>query len=293
MAIQVQHIVAKVEHLPMPSSAALQVLQLCTDESSGAREVADAISGDQSLTAEVLRIANSSFFNYPREIANIQRAIVILGFNLVKDIAVSFAFRNFYRALSRGLVINLKHTWEHALLTGAIARALAKPFALNFPDTLFVGGLLHDIGKLVLATTLKNDYGLLLKQVNGEEHHLFMVEQETWGFHHGDAGGILIERWHLPEILVKMVSYHHNPADFSGKAEEFRSVQAVYLSNLLAHCYHRSNITLEEMSALDKNFQQYFPFTEAEFHSLAKTVDAALRSDRQLAALGLTIPELV
>ena len=63
MAIQVQHIVAKVEHLPMPSSAALQVLQLCTDESSGAREVADAISGDQSLTAEVLRIANSSFFN--------------------------------------------------------------------------------------------------------------------------------------------------------------------------------------------------------------------------------------
>jgi HD-like signal output (HDOD) protein len=293
VAIQVKHIVAKVQHLPMPSAAALQVLQLCTDETTGAREVADAISGDQSLTAEVLRVANSSYFNYPREIANIQRAIVVLGFNLVKDIAVSFAFRNFYRTLSKGLVVNLKYTWEHALLTGAIARALAKPFALNFPDTLFVGGLLHDIGKLVLAITLKNDYGLLLKQINGAGHHLFMIEQDTWGFHHGDAGGILIERWHLPEILVKMVSYHHNPADFSGKVEEFRSIQVVYLSNLLAHCYHRSSITLEEIASLDNNFQQYFPFTEGEFHSLTKTVDAALRKDRQLAALGLIIPELV
>ena len=272
----------------MPKVAALQVIRLCSDEHSNASQIATAISGDQTLTTEVLRIANSSYFNYPREIANIQRAIVILGLNLIRDIAVSFAFRHYYKQFTGRLAIDFQTAWEHAVLTGAICRSLSGKFSLNIADTLFVGGLIHDIGKVALSVAIGQEYLELARFAAKNNTHLFLLEQEKWGFNHGDVGGILIERWQFPQILVNMITYHHYPADFSGSADVYRGIQVIYLSNLLAHCLRQESINLEDIIRLDANFTQLFPVSEREFEELVGGVKHALKNDRQLAAMGMT-----
>lgn len=282
MHYTIDDIVSRVHRLPMPNAAAMQVIRLCTDPEIKFSRLVDAISADQSLTAQVLRIANSSYFNYPRTVHTIDRALVILGTSLLKDIAVSLAFHSFCKGLSSTQQGIFEILWRHALETALICQALAPKFAPASGDILYVGGLLHDIGKLAEIHLIPETFNRLEAQSRRKNQRFYEIEQQEFNFHHGDVGGILIDHWNLPPALVKMVMFHHYPGDFSGTADEYRLVRTVYLGNILAHFIQHESASLEAVHRFDANFTNFFPIDESELTKLMNTIRETITRKRFL-----------
>ncbi len=282
MRYTIDDIVSRVQRLPMPNAAAMQVIRLCTDPEIKFARLVDAISTDQSLTAQILRIANSSYFNYPRTIYTIDRALVLLGTSLLKDIAVSLAFHSFCKGLSSTQQGFFEILWRHALETAIICQTLAPKFAPASGDILYVGGLLHDIGKLAEIHIIPDIFHRFETQSRQKNQRLYEIEQQEFNFHHGDVGGILIDHWNLPPALVKMVRFHHYPGDFSATADEYRLVQTVYLGNILAHFIQQESAMLDTIHQYDPNFTHFFPMDQRELTELMNHTREAINRKRFL-----------
>ena len=282
MKYDLDEMAASVDRLPLPSPAAITLIQLCSEETVSITDITRVISSDQGLTAQVLRVANSSYFNYPRRIDSINRAVVILGFRQLTDIALSFAFSSFSRGLSLPRRFNPDALWQHALLTATTARVVARFFHSEKENLAYTGGLLHDIGKLVLAQVAGDDYLKLQELPDRADQRLYVMEEKTFGFHHGDVGGILIDRWNLPLALVNMVTYHHYLGDFSGDPGSYKLLEFVYLSNLLAHYVQQNWQTMADIEAYDANFSHYFQIEAAAFTALIDSVHGDIQKNALL-----------
>jgi putative nucleotidyltransferase with HDIG domain len=170
-------------------------------------EIGSIIEKDQVLAAKVLRLANSPFYGFPSRIGSVPHAVIVLGFNVVKGLTLCAS------ALSIMKDAGMDQLWRHSLGVAIAANLLASRLEIKNPEELFVAGLLHDIGKVVLyvkwpevGTSINN-----ARQAGGDRS-LFDVEQDVTGLSHADIGGCLANAWHLPITLREPILYHHNPA---------------------------------------------------------------------------------
>ena len=187
-----------------------QLIALVGDPRSSARQVARLISTDQALTAKILRVANSAFYGFPRKIATVQLAIVVLGFNAVKNLALSVTVLKRFSAGTDHRLFDRQRFWEHAIGCGVAARMLAKRFGGRDGEA-FVAGILHDIGKLILIEYAHDEFTDALELAEQEDIPIGQAEEEVLGVTHAEVGGWLAERWNLPEPLAHSISAHHNP----------------------------------------------------------------------------------
>jgi two-component system cell cycle response regulator len=268
MDYNLEELVKKVDRLPTQLTVATKVVVLCSDPQTHISKLIEVISSDLSIFCQVLRIANSPYFNYPQEITAIEQAIIVLGSNLLRDIVLSIAINSIYQSLKVNSDFNLNELWEHAFLTGLVGRALAERYDPERKDILFIGGLFHDIGKLVQSQIIEKDFLLIFIKSRRENEKLHILERRILGFHHGDVGGFLLQKWNLPEIVVQMVKFHHFPIEYIGEDEQLRMVRFIYLSDLLAHFIQNDLQTIADMDKLDKQFNQYFTFSNEEFAKL-------------------------
>ncbi len=282
MSYQLDQLVDQIKKLPTLNGVAFQVIQLCSDPDTSISQLVKVISVDQSLTAQILRIANSSYFNYPRTIASLERAIVVLGFNLLRDIAVSIAIYSFYKGFSNQQRVDLENQWHHSIVTAFAGRAIAEKMDPAAKETLFIAGLLHDLGKVVELRLLPDEFPLLLEKSRQEGLRLDVVESRLLGFHHGDVGGLLFERWNLPEKLQHSTRYHHHPDAFEGDPAIASFVRQTYLANVVAHYLEGEQIGLEAVVAYDPEFPNYFSFSEEEFVGLTEYVQELIAQNRAL-----------
>lgn len=268
MDYNLNELVKKVDRLPTQVTIATKVVVLCSDPQTHISKLIEVISSDLSIFSQVLRIANSPYFNYPREITTLEQAITVLGSNLLKDVVLSIAIHSLYQSIKVNSDFNLNELWEHAFLTGLIGRALAEKYDPEKKDVLFIGGLFHDIGKFVQNQIIEKDFILIFIKSRRENEKLHILERRILGFHHGDIGGHLLQKWNLPEIVVQMVKFHHFPVEFTGEDEELRLIRFVYLSDLLAHFIQNNFRNIADMNTLDEEFNQYFTFSKKEFDQL-------------------------
>lgn len=169
-------------------------------------EIGSIIEKDQVLAAKVLRLANSPFYGFPSRIGSVPHAVIVLGFNVVKGLTLCAS------ALSIMKDAGMDQLWRHSLGVAITANFLAARLEIKNPEELFVAGLLHDIGKVVLYVKWP-EVGTSIKdtlQVGGDRS-LFDVEQDVTGLSHADIGGCLANAWHLPITLREPILYHHNP----------------------------------------------------------------------------------
>lgn len=169
-------------------------------------EIGSIIEKDQVLAAKVLRLANSPFYGFPSRIGSVSHAVIVLGFNVVKGLTLCAS------ALSIMKDAGMDQLWRHSLGVAITANLLATRLEIKNPEELFVSGLLHDIGKVVLYVKW-SDVGNCIKDAltSGGDRSLFEVELELTGLSHADIGGCLADAWHLPITLREPVLYHHNP----------------------------------------------------------------------------------
>lgn len=280
MSLEVEQIVKEIDRLPTLNTVAFQVIQLCSDEATSISDLVKVISSDQSLTAQILRVANSSYFNYPKTIYSLDRAIVILGFNLLKEISVSISIYSFYRGLKTSKNFAVDELWQHSLMTAFVGRSLAEVYDPGSSELFYVVGLLHDIGKLAMDLMMPKDYSFVVEKAKQEGLRLDIIEKRFLGFHHGDVGSELLRRWNLPDVMVEITRYHHYPKEFEGDAEIFRLIRFNYLSNLLAHYVGDELDGIESLIQLDSNFSDYFSYESDEFEELVRTISKSIEQNQ-------------
>jgi putative nucleotidyltransferase with HDIG domain len=169
--------------------------------------LAHKISQDEGLSTRVLRVANSSFYGLSRQISSIHDAVVVLGFNNIRSLAVAAGFVHAFPHDSKGL-FDRKQFWRHSLRVASCARGLARCCRQN-PETAFTAGLLSDVGQLVLDTCLHEPFNAVLERLGREGGDLYALEGEMLGFDHAEVGVEVAKRWNFPVPIQKVIQSHH------------------------------------------------------------------------------------
>lgn len=206
---------ASIEKMPSLPTTVTKVVSLANDINSSARDLLTVIQMDPVLTAKVLKLINSAFFALPNKVS-LKQAIVLLGINTIKNIALSSAIIG-YMGKSNIMVksFDQHRFWEHCMGTGIAARLISR-LVVNDPqvrEEYFVAGLVHDIGKIVIAVSLPT---MLVKAIRLAEEKSFSsstAEIEVIGMDHAAIGAMLARKWSLNESLINATLNHHNPSD--------------------------------------------------------------------------------
>lgn len=222
----------QIDSFPVLPVTVARVMEVTGNPESSAQDLMKAMLPDQSLCLTVLKFANSVLFGRPKKVDSLKLAIAILGFNEVQSIALSKAVINSFSELSKRHKTVVDRFWEHSFLCGMMARKIAVDIELP-PDTAFMAGLLHDIGKLIMLQTFMEDYvaNLWMGQISNKER--LHDELQQFSFTHDVIGGQLLKKWFFPDTLITAVAFHHRPEE--ALAEEAFAL-IVQLSDLL--CYY-------------------------------------------------------
>jgi len=204
--------VKDVSGLVSPPEVCIRLMDLVDSPKSTAHEIGEVIGSDPNLSARLLKLVNSSFYNYSGRIDTLSRAIAIVGTRELYSLAISVSAVCAFSKIPAQL-INMDSFWRHSLYCGVIARYLAKRCGILHPERLFVAGLLHDIGELVISARAPDKLRDLMLMAEGDENTLAYAERQEFGFNHADLGGLLATLWSLPDTLVEAISCHHNPMD--------------------------------------------------------------------------------
>ncbi len=216
--LQIRERVKKIIHLPALSSVALEIAQLLDNPKTSAAQLGAVISTDQSLTAKVLKISNSPFYGFPKKISTIEFAIIILGFETLREIVMSVAMVNALQQESDEY-FDAKNYWDHSISSAVIARRLARDVGYRVSGELFVAGLLHDMGISVLHKYFPDEFRAIIKLAKKYNVSYLEAEEKILGVSHAQVGGWLAERWNLPDSLVDAIKNHHNPTKMERNQE--------------------------------------------------------------------------
>lgn len=206
-------LVNRIENLPALPYVISLVIKKIEDPRSSISDITKAMSGDEGLVANVLKLANSAYYGFPRRIVSITEAVVILGLNTLKSIVYTTLAKNMLGREVKGYALDRGELWRHSVACGIICREIARKNRLGDIEAYFVAGLLHDIGKIVLGDYLEKEYEEVVRLVNESLKPFNEIEREVLGFDHAEVGGLLAKKWNLPEFLVDAIRYHHCPEE--------------------------------------------------------------------------------
>ncbi len=205
--------------LPTLPAVITQMIGLIDNPKTSGRQVAQLIATDQALTAKILKLANSAFYGFPREIATVQHAVVILGFETVKSLGLSVSVLQRFAGPSDNAQFDRQLFWEHSIACGVSARLLAAKLRYRLPGEAFAAGILHDIGKLILSQYFPAEFAQILEVMRAEDLYIGKAEEKILGLTHAEVGGWLAEKWNLPGQLVEAIAFHHAPGKLQRNPE--------------------------------------------------------------------------
>ena len=204
----------QVDSLPSLPATVSKVLAVTADPESSAKDLVHAILPDQAMCATILKLANSAFFGMPREVATMDKAVTVLGFNEVHNIVLGKAVFNSFQKISASNKNAIDIFWGHAFSCGLAAKILAEDFSCS-PGELFIAGLIHDIGKLALFIARPDDFLQVLELTGTDQIRCKQMEIEAIGIDHEQVGFRLLTRWLFPDSLLCAVGFHHQPEECS------------------------------------------------------------------------------
>lgn len=194
--------------LPTPSQVVHEIWRVLDDENTSAMTLAAVLSRDTALSGRTLRLANSAYFGLPNPVSDVRAACVVLGFETIRGLAVGVAaLDGLTRPAAR--VLDIQSFWRHSIAAASAAQLLAMKLGVPETGTAFCAGMMHDLGRLVLAAMVPAEYGAVLRGATAAE--LRSQEMERLGAGHDEVGGWVAERWRLPAVLVDAIAHHHEP----------------------------------------------------------------------------------
>ncbi|WP_243439555.1 HDOD domain-containing protein [Fundidesulfovibrio soli] len=206
-----------------------QLAQVMDDPSAFPAELAEIIQGDPGLSARLLKVVNSPFYGFSQRIDTISRAVTIIGVQQLSALALGMAVMDLFKNVSHDC-LDVRGFWRHCLATACGARALASAVGLPNTERYFVGGLLHDVGLLLLLLREPRRECSALELARGQGWTLCAAERHILGLDHAKAGAALLKVWKLPPGLVQAAGYHHEPL----RCPDVREAAIVHTADFLA-----------------------------------------------------------
>lgn len=230
-AITVHDIVAKTSDLPTLSATAALVIRQTYDSEIGAAKIAETLGQDQALSIRVLRLANSAYYGLPRKVNTLTEAVVLLGMRTVRDLAlVASTFPWLSRPL-KGYELGPRELWRHSFAVAVGAKTIARAANLPNDGVAFTAGLLQDVGKVALSMWLEGKLAVLGNYAVREGIRFDEAERRTIGFDHAEVGAAMAETWNLPQEIIDVIRYHHEP---DACPTPDRLIDAVHVADYLA-----------------------------------------------------------
>ena len=255
-AEKLKRITESIIRLPTLPTVVSRMIQLVDNPKTSAASLAQFIASDQSLTARILKLANSAYYGFPREITTVNMAIVVLGFNAVKDMGLSLSVFDVFKDIEGDATFSSTDFWQHSIACGVASRVLARRILPRVAGEAFVAGLLHDIGKVILNQYAHAEFVAILKLVASSGVSLDEAELAVIGASHAQVGGWLAEKWNLPTLIVSSIIFHHTP--FQAPAEFAVMDTLVSLANYLCHTSHIGNSARTQPQVPDERWWQIF-----------------------------------
>lgn len=227
-----QDLVGRVAQLVSLPEVCYRVNEMLDDPNVTSNQVGRVIRLDPALTARLLKVVNSALYGFRSRIDTVSQAVTIIGLEELRSLVMAASANVVFNRISTDLV-DMDSFWHHSVYTGLVARNLAGQCGLPGRETIFLTGLLHDVGQLVIYSQLPNEAGEILARCDHEGHPaLCRIERELLGFDHAEVGAELLRQWELPQSLWEPVRHHHEPAQSS----EFpRQSALLHIANAIAN----------------------------------------------------------
>ena len=210
---ETKRIISRLKDLPTLPQVVAKVMQIVSNPMASAADLNEVIAVDQALTAKVLRLANSAYYGFPKEITTIPQAVVILGFNTIRNLALSVSVHKMMFVEREKGLFSYRDFWKHCVAVGVCARILSRRVGYKSEENAFTAGLLHDIGKSLLERVDHAAFIACIEASRETKRALWEVEQERLGVDHAALGGRLAENWNLPGDLRGAIERHHLPGE--------------------------------------------------------------------------------
>ncbi len=219
----VQKIYSKIEEIPTLSPVLQKIVSLLGSSTSGAQDVTEVLSRDPAMTSKILKVANSAYYGFAQQVDTLDRAVALLGFNMIRSLSMSVGIMRALPPGKKSGLFSIERLWIHSLAVATIMKELAVRCGRKEEgETLFVAGLLHDIGKVVLDQFFDEEYQQALEETGClESVSVCEAEVRCFGMDHGEVGSILLKRWNFPVAICSLVAMDHkteipediNPSD--------------------------------------------------------------------------------
>ena len=205
----IQRKLESLTQLPTIPFVISEVLSAVDNTNISASRLGSLIEHDQSLTAKVLKVANSPFYGFSRKISTIDLAIVVMGLNTIKEIVLSLAIQRFFSNINP-MNFDIKSFWQYSVFCGASARLLARKLGYRLVGEAFVAGLMHDIGILIIIQYFYDHFKKIRELMRSRGASLIKAEKAVLKSTHCDIGAWIGERWNLPSQLCMSIRFHHS-----------------------------------------------------------------------------------
>ena len=255
----IRRVVARIDTLPSMPASCLAIMTELQSEEASIQQVADLIAGDLAMAAKILQMVNSAFFGLYRRVSDVKDAVMLLGLDAIKALVLSI---NVFSAFNPRQMpfLDVEALWEHSLATGGYAKKIMALARQDRDQTTaaFLAGMLHDIGKLVLASNFSDAYRRLIQSAPGTPSEEVARERDIVGTTHAEIGAYLMGLWGLEPPILSAIAFHHRPLD--SQAASFGPLTAVHAANGFHH--HRRAPSAHTDALLDSAYLEALHLTD-------------------------------
>ena len=230
--VRIDRFIQSMPPLPMTVS---KILEITKNPNVSAKELNNVISLDPVLTGKVLKLINSAYYSLPNQITSIVRAIVMLGINTVKNLALSTSIVSSINNKKNFNALDMNAYWRHSICVGVMAKTFANKQNVDpkKQEEYFVAGLLHDIGKIPLNSQMPDNYIKAMIYARQKKCPLHIAEKTVFGINHSDLGFKIADQWKLNPALSSAICYHHNFEEVEEDLKKF--VATIALANIITN----------------------------------------------------------
>ena len=241
------HLVDKADELVSLPGIYYKVNEMVEAPNASMSDIGKLISQDPALTTRILRLANSAIYGFSREVDTVSKALTTIGTKKLRDLVLATSAVEAFDGIPNDL-ITMDDFWSHSIRCGAAASYLAELVNIRDRDSLFVSGLLHDIGQLTLFSLMPEPAKQILQRSldDPDEPEISQCEKDLLGYTHAELGSELAKKWHLPDLLSTTIRYHHDPENAESHTKE---CYLIHIANSIAVLAELNSTEIAETDA--------------------------------------------